>query len=70
MPELQWQLHQSFLQGPMHHRAYHQYHGGLVTVVQFLFLIIGIGFFAWAHPELATVLLLIAISRLLWKWSS
>ena len=70
MPEPQWQLHQPFLQGPMHHRASLQFHGGLVTFLQFFFLLMGVGIFAWAHPDLATVLCLIAVSRLLWKWSS
>ena len=41
-----------------------------MTAIQFFLLIFGGGVFAWAHPDLVTVLLLLALSRLLWKWSS
>jgi hypothetical protein len=44
--------------------------GGILTVLQFFFLIFGIGMFTWAHPNLVTVLFWVALSRLLWKWSS
>ena len=54
----------------MHHRASVQLYGGLVTFLQFIFLLLGMGFFAWAHPDLATAFFVIAVSRLLWKWSS
>jgi hypothetical protein len=44
--------------------------GGILTVFQFVLLIFGVGIFTWAHPDLATVLFLVVLSRLLWKWSS
>ncbi len=41
-----------------------------MTFLQFFFLLLGMGIFAWTHPDLALALFLIAVSRLLWKWSS
>jgi hypothetical protein len=31
---------------------------------------IGVGLFAWLHPDLARLLLLVALSRWIWKWSA
>ena len=58
----QWRLSLTrFSEGPMHHRASQQSQGGTLTVLQFFLLILGVGIFTWAHPNLVTVLFLVVI---------
>lgn len=52
----------------MHHRASH-INGGDMTAFHFLALVTGT-IFVWLYPNVAGLLFLIVLSRLIWKWSA
>lgn len=53
----------------MHHRAFPQSQGGVLTAFHFIALVTG-AIFVWLYPDVAGILLLIVLSRLIWRWTS
>ena len=53
--------------GPMHHRAFKPTPGETMPALAFLFFLAGIGLFAWQHPNIASLLMLMVIWPRIWK---